>query len=233
MNCEALAHLANLLFGAAYVVRGIFWLRILSIIACVIMAFFNYYAPEQPLWVAVYWNVFFSAVNAIQVWRIIRERSSVAFTVEEAELYETMFRQLSLMEFMKIVRAGRWETMDPGTTVIHKDSEVSEIRLVCSGKVMVEIDDNTRIELKERAFLGELAFVSGEPASGQVSTLTKTRVISWPFDELRQLFHRDPEIKSGFQSLISSDLASKLTIPSRTTSARPLPGRSSLVPEVS
>jgi CRP-like cAMP-binding protein len=217
MNCETLAHAANLLFGAAYIVRGIFWLRVLSIIACVIMAFFNYYAPEQPLWVAVYWNLFFSAVNAIQVWQLIRERSAVVFTVEEEELYETMFRQMSAIEFMKIVRLGCWETMDPGTTLIHKNSEVSEIRLVCCGTVIVDIDNDTRIELKKGAFLGELAFVSGGLASGEVSTLTKTRVISWPFDELRRLFRCNPEIRSGFQSLISCDLATKLILPSRIT----------------
>ena len=215
MEAHWLAHLANVLFGAAYLVRGILWLRILSIVACTVMAFFNYYAPAQPLWVAIYWNIFFSVVNTIQVWLLFRERSAVTFTDEEKELYETVFRDMSPMEFMKILRVGQWETLDAGATIIGRDSEVSEIRLVYHGKVLVEIDDETKAEVKDGAFLGEMAFVSGSKATGEVSTLTKTRVLTWPFKELHRLFHRNPEIKSSFQAIISSDLATKLTPPGR------------------
>lgn len=213
MNAEALAHIANLLFGAAYLVRGILWLRILSIIACVIMALFNYYAPAEPLWVAIYWNLFFSAINTIQVWLLFRARAAVSFSEEEKELHGTMFRNMSPLEFMKILKVGTWKTLNPDTTFIRKGSKVSEVHLVYHGVVRVEIDEATEVELRDGTFLGEMAFVSGEPASGAVSTLTKTRLISWRFDALRRLFLRNPEIRSGFLALISSDLANKLIPP--------------------
>ena len=215
MDPEWLAHLANVLFGVAYLVRGILWLRILSIIACVMMAFFNFYAPAEPLWVAIYWNAFFSAVNIFQVWLLIRERAAVSFTDEELELYETIFRQMSPIEFMKVLRVSHWETVEPGTTIIKKNSEVSEIRLVYHGTLRVEIDDDSTAEVRDGAFLGEMAFVSGSPASGTVSSLTKVRLLSWSFVELRKLFRRNPEIRSAFQAVISSDLASKLITPGR------------------
>ena len=209
MTFEWFAHLANVLFGAAYLVRGILWLRILSIVACILMAFFNYFAG--PIWVAIYWNLFFSAVNLVQVWVLMRERAAVFFSDEEAELHETIFQQLSPLEFMKVLRVGHWETVPAGTVIIDKGSEVTEIRLVYHGSAEVEIDSDTRIEIKDGAFLGEMAFVSGKPASGKVTTKTDIRLLSWPFTELRHLFRRNPEIRSAFQTVISSDLASKLT----------------------
>ncbi|MGI9240760.1 MAG: cyclic nucleotide-binding domain-containing protein [Verrucomicrobiales bacterium] len=210
MNADSLAHIANLLFGAAYLVRGILWLRVLSIVACVLMAFFNYYAPPDPLWVAIYWNIFFANINAVQVWLLLRERGSVSFSEDEKELYETMFRQMSPVEFMKILRICKWESVTSGTTIIERNSKVSELRLIYNGSVLVTTESGEEIELRDGTFLGELAFVSGSPASGDVEALSPTRLIAWSFDELHGLFLRNPEIKSRFQSLISADLASKL-----------------------
>ena len=220
MNAESLGHLANLLFGAAYLVRGILWLRILSIVACVIMAFFNYFAPAEPLWVAIYWNVSFTLVNLIQVWVLLRERGAVSFTEEEKELYQTMFRQMSPVEFMKILRIARWESFEPGMTIIERDSEVSQIHLIYHGSVRVSIDAGHEVDLRDGAFLGEMAFVSGGLASGDVTTSTQTRTLSWRFEDLRGLFRRNPEIKAMFHSLINTDLASKL-IPKRQVAEAP------------
>ncbi len=214
MTAESLAHIANLLFGAAYLVRGILWLRILSIVACLIMATFNYYAPAEPLWVAIYWNLFFSVINTIQIWLLMRARAAVSFSEEEEELHGTMFRNMSPLEFMKVLKVGVWKNLDPETTFIRKGSKVSEIHLVYHGVVLVEIDGATKIKLRDGTFLGEMAFISGEPASGAVSTVTKTRLISWPFEALRHLFLRNPEIRSGF----SSDLANKLVPPASRSS---------------
>ncbi len=210
MDIDTLAHIANVLFGAAYLVRGMLWLRLLSIVACLIMACFNYYAAGEPLWVAIYWNVFFSVVNTVQVWVLLRERSAVSFTDEEKELYETMFQQMSPVEFMKILRTGHWTSLEPGETFIRQGLEVTEIHLVSHGTVVVDIGEDKKVELKDGAFLGEMAFVSGAPASGSVTTKTHTRLLSWPFADLRTLFGLNPGIKAGFQALITSDLASKL-----------------------
>lgn len=154
LSAESLGHIANLLFGAAYLVRGILWLRILSIVACVIMAFFNYFAPAEPLWVAIYWNVSFTLVNLIQVWLLLREKGAVSFTEEEKELYQTMFRQMSPVEFMKILRIAHWNTLDAGEAIIRRGSTVSQLSLIYHGSVRVSIDDEHQVDLKDGAFLG-------------------------------------------------------------------------------
>ena len=56
MTVQLLGHLANLAFAAAYLVRGILWLRILSVVGCSICLVFNYFAPATPLWTAIFWR---------------------------------------------------------------------------------------------------------------------------------------------------------------------------------
>jgi hypothetical protein len=70
---DPLINLANLLYVSAYFVRDILWLRTLSATAaCCLTA--HFYLMPEPLMTIVYWNVFFAALNALWIGRLVRER---------------------------------------------------------------------------------------------------------------------------------------------------------------
>jgi hypothetical protein len=70
---ELLIYVANTLYLVAYAVRDILHLRMLTIVAaCCLSVYF--YNQVQPMMTVVYWNVFFVALNVIQLGRIYRER---------------------------------------------------------------------------------------------------------------------------------------------------------------
>ena len=70
---EALVYAANILYLLSYMVRDILQLRLLTIVAacCLVTYFYN---QAEPLMTVVCWNVFFVALNVLQLARIIRER---------------------------------------------------------------------------------------------------------------------------------------------------------------
>jgi hypothetical protein len=70
---EALVYTANFLYLASYLVKDILHLRLLTIVAacCLVTYFYN---QAEPLMTVVYWNLFFVALNVLQLARIIRER---------------------------------------------------------------------------------------------------------------------------------------------------------------
>ena len=70
---EALIYTANILYLLSYTVRDILHLRLLTIVAacCLVTYFYN---QAEPLMTVVYWNVFFVGLNALQLFRILRER---------------------------------------------------------------------------------------------------------------------------------------------------------------
>jgi hypothetical protein len=70
---EALVYTANILYLASYLVKDILHLRLLTIVAacCLVTYFYN---QAEPLMTVVYWNLFFVALNVLQLARIFRER---------------------------------------------------------------------------------------------------------------------------------------------------------------
>ena len=65
MSPDLLGHIANLAFAAAYLVRDMARLRVLSICGCLLCAAFQYAAPATPLWTGIGWNLFFATTNTI------------------------------------------------------------------------------------------------------------------------------------------------------------------------
>lgn len=74
MGADLFGHCANLLFAGAYLVRGVLWLRVLSVAGCALAAGFNYFAPATPLWTAIGWNAFFISLNVIAIRRMLARR---------------------------------------------------------------------------------------------------------------------------------------------------------------
>ncbi len=72
---ETLVYAANILYLFSYTVRDILHLRLLTIVAacCLVMYF---YSQPEPLMTVVYWNLFFVALNAAQLFVIIRGRAT-------------------------------------------------------------------------------------------------------------------------------------------------------------
>jgi hypothetical protein len=70
---ELLIYTANILYLFSYLVRDILHLRILTIVAAGCLVTYFYCQPE-PMLTVVGWNLFFIALNAVQLTRISIER---------------------------------------------------------------------------------------------------------------------------------------------------------------
>src|SRR6266851_7054169 len=99
-------HLASILTMAAYLLKDILWLRMLTILSCFAGIAFNYFVPVTRS--VIYWNMLFAVINIVQIAIIIRERTGINFTEEEKELHDTLFKNFAPFEFMKLMRVGKW-----------------------------------------------------------------------------------------------------------------------------
>ena len=203
-------HLASILTMAAYLLKDILWLRLLTILSCFAGIAFNYFVPATPLWTVIYWNVLFTAINVVQVAIIIKQRSSVHFTEEEKELHDTIFKNFAPFEFMKLMRVGKWLEAKQGEILATEAKLLDSIMLIYNGSVSVELNGKELARLKDGNFVGEVSFITGGAATATVRALLPTRYVSWPKEAIRQLLNRNPSMKFAMQAMLSTDLSKKL-----------------------
>ena len=203
-------HLASILTMAAYLLKDILWLRLLTILSCFAGIAFNYFVPATPLWSVIYWNMLFAVINIVQIAVIIRERTGIHFTDEEKELHETLFKNFAPFEFMKLMRIGKWLEAKQGEVLAAEKQSLDAVMLIYNGLVGVETNGKEVATLKDGNFIGEVSFITGGAATATVRALMPTRYIAWPKEAISQLLNRNPSMRFAMQAMLSTDLSKKL-----------------------
>jgi hypothetical protein len=203
-------HVASVLTMAAYLLKDILWLRLLTILSCFAGIAFNFIVPSTPLWTVIYWNILFAGINIVQVAVIIKQRSSVHFTDEEKELHDTLFKNFAPFEFMKLMRIGKWLEAKQGDILATEQKPIDSVMLIYNGLVGVESNGKEVAKLKDGNFIGEVSFITGGAATATVRALQSTRYVSWPKEAISQLLNRNPSMRFAMQAMLSTDLSKKL-----------------------
>ena len=203
-------HLASILTMAAYLLKDILWLRLLTILSCFAGIAFNYFVPATPLWSVIYWNLLFATINIVQIAILIKERTGVHFTEEEKELHDTLFKNFAPFEFMKLMRVAKWMEAKPGDVLAVEEQQINAVMLIYNGLASVESHGREVAQLRDGNFIGEVSFIAGGTATATVRALQPTRYIAWPKVAINQLLNRNPSMRIAMQGLLSTDLTKKL-----------------------
>ena len=209
-------HVASILTMAAYLLKDILWLRLLTILSCFAGIAFNFIVPATPLWTVIYWNVLFALINIVQVAIIIKQRSDVHFTEEEKELHATLFKNFAPFEFMKLMRIGKWFDLGGSLLLtnggtIQTSGAGSGHTDVISSPITIEGDGGSySFTAGSSTSTRLLSFITGGTATATVRALQPTRYVSWPKEAVKQLLNRNPSMRFAMQAMLSTDLSKKL-----------------------
>lgn len=217
---DVIGNLAFVLTTIAYTVKDIVWLRTLSILSSVTWITYLF-TRSEVLWISVFWNCVFIGINAVRIVLLYREARSIRLTEEERSLRETLFPQLSLVDFARLVSAGRWVKLEPGAVLIEQGKPVQDVLLVCEGSAAVEIDGVPVRHTAGLEFLGEVSFLTHDVAAATVRVAAPMRALAWPHDALRALLRESLAIRFALRSVMSGDLARKLKESGPKTVGRP------------
>jgi hypothetical protein len=208
---DLFGHLTFALIAISYLVRDIFVLRILSIVASLAGIVFNYYAPAEPLWLVINWNIAFIGVNLVQIGISIYERRGIAFSEEQLELFETVFSSFSPIEFLKLMRLGTWKEGTRGEILTQEGKALETVMLLYNGEATVEVASKEISKLKDGDFIGEMSFFAGSSATATVKVSSeRIRYIIWEKKSLSALMQRNPNLRFALQSILGHDLTRKL-----------------------
>ena len=211
MNIATLAgHLAFGLIAFSFLVKDIFWLRIVSILASLFSVLYNFYIPVDPMWLAINWNFVFIAVNLYHIGVILYEKRAVKMDAKNEELYQTLFKEMTPVEYLKISRAAQWETLKPGQRLITQGMPVPDLYLIYNGTVDVAIDGAKVAELKDGEFVGEMSFLTEKVATASCIVKYEAQCLVWKQREFKELLKRNPSLYFTIQSVLSGQVSDKL-----------------------
>ena len=209
MNIALLAgHLAFGLIAFSFLVKDILWLRVVSILASLFSVFYNFYIPDQPMWLAINWNIVFVLVNLYHIAVIIYEKRPIKMAPKDKELYETLFRDLSPVEYLKVTKIAEWKKFKAGDTLIRQDHLVTDLILIYNGTVDVMVKEKKVAQLKDGQFVGEMSFLTEKSATATCVVKHDTECILWKQPEFKELLKRNPSLYYTIQGLLSNQLIS-------------------------
>ena len=203
-----IGHLAFGLIAFSFLVKDILWLRLVSILASAFGMAYNYFIPADPMWLAINWNFIFITVNLYHIAVIIYEKRPIKMAPKDKELYETLFKDLSPVEYLKVTKIAEWKKFKKGDTLIRESHMVTDLILIYNGTVDVKVRNKKVAELKDGQFVGEMSFLTEKSATADCVVKHDTECLMWKQPEFKDLLKRNPSLYYTIQGLLSSQLVS-------------------------
>lgn len=208
---DIVGHTSFLLTALSFYVRDMVLLRVLAIGSGIVGIAYNYFLPAGPLWLVIFWLSVFVLINVTRIVGIVMERREVAFTEEEAELFETQFKNFSPVEFMKLLRIAEWRDATSGDVLATEGEEVGGLKLLFNGEVSIKRGGEEIGKANDGAMIGEMSFLKGGEANATVTASTPCRYLYWTADELKKMLQRNPSMDLAMRHVFSLDLLRKLS----------------------
>ena len=209
MNANTWITTGNAIYLLSYSVHDILWLRLLTVAGAIFLLPY-YYLQAPPLWPAIDWNVVFIAINAFWIVRLILQRKPVHLTAEEDRLRVLSFPSLTRREALELFKAGFWENLKPGTSLVAHDKASSRFSVILSGIADVLIHGVKVEELGEGQFAGEIDTRADETADIDVVLRTPARIMCWDRAQLRGFLRNRPDVSLALERSIGLQLRQQL-----------------------
>ncbi|MCB1487760.1 MAG: cyclic nucleotide-binding domain-containing protein [Bauldia sp.] len=203
-------HASYVLIAISYWLTNFFWLRVMAVIG---LAFEILYfrLSGGAMQAGIGWDIVFILINLYQIFRLVDEHRRLKQHEELHLLCQGAFAGLSNSQLARLVKAGVWQTFDAGALLTDEGQPVKALVMVCSGQVVVEAQGRVITRLHAGSLVGELAFISGNPASATVRAEVPTRGFVIDMAGLQRLASADEVMASAIDRVIGRDLAAKLS----------------------
>ncbi len=202
-------HASYLIIAVSYWLTSIYWLRLTAIVGLALeIVYFR--MSGGALHTGIAWDVVFILINGYQIWRLVAERRALASLAEVQRLRHGPLAGFDSVGLASVLRTGTWRDFAPGTRLTEEGKPVADLVLICDGGASVESGGKEIANLQGGAFIGEMAFLSGNPASATVTVSRPTRAFVFDVGKLEALAKANDAIAGDLHRAIGRDLVRKL-----------------------
>jgi hypothetical protein len=204
---DVIIHLAYLITFVALTIKDVLFLRIVLSVACFLQVIYQLGFNNNPD-IAV-WNTLFFITNLIQVIKLIKERAPVKIPDDIVDIYRTKFSDMTHREFLYFWSLGKQK--DVTDSALIKEGEYQKsLFLILSGNAAVSRDGRVIATLHRPEFVGEISFITREPASANVDAKSILYYIEWEQEELRRVKAKNAGFWTKLNQCLGEDLARKI-----------------------
>ncbi len=206
---EFYIHAANLTFLVSFLVRDILKLRALSIVGGGFLV--AYFLMSNPvLWSGIGWNALFTAINLVQITRLVLERRPVRLSPEEHRLHQLAMRALTPHQMRRLLDVVLFTDAAAGDKLVDAGVDPGRLLVVVEGTLDVMVKGERVATLDVGQFAGEMTFLTAVPPKADVVASVRARLAAIDTGKLRALLASNAELGAAMQGILGADLAGKL-----------------------
>jgi CRP-like cAMP-binding protein len=204
-----IGHLSYLVLALSYWLTSIYWLRAVAILGSSLEILYFTYTGGN-LQVGIIWTVVFIVINAFHLVLLTRERMSLRLPEADAPLLRESLAGLSDPQIAKLLRAADWQDCAAGEILTRQDAPVDALYFLCRGRANVEVSGKFVTYLDKGSFIGEIAYLTGNPATATVTVEEPSRLLAFSKMKMARVVASDEQISGIVYQLLGRDLAQKM-----------------------
>ncbi len=203
---EYLYSIAAIFSLLAYMLGNILWLRVLLVVAATLYIITG---VSLGLTSMAGWNAAYLLINLYHVFILLRDKNIITLPEETRLIYREVFSSLSTREFKKLMSINSFESV-VDKQLFKEGSETDKLMIIVEGKADVIKSNKVIASLHSGDLMGEMSFVSGNPASADVVAVGKLRYAFWTHKDIEKLKIKNNDTYNQFIGVIGRDLVKKL-----------------------
>ena len=131
-------------------------------------------------------------------------------SIEEAAFVERIFPGMSRQSARKLLDAGHWESLAPGTVIAEEGVVLGALIYLAEGKVSVSIKGQSVGAVEAGGLIGEVPVMSRSPATATVTVDAPARVFRIGSAALRKIAAGDGDLQTIIYLAFEAGMRQKL-----------------------
>lgn len=198
------------------------WLRAIAVSAGVIRIVNRAFFDIDP--VIVFWETIFVAVNVAQLAILWYYTKRHRFSADEHHFVANLPRDVERRKLRRLLRTARLATARPGDRLTEEGKPVAEVMYLAEGVVQIEREGRIIAVCGPGDFLGEMSFLSGNPASATAVVVKPARFFAFEQEKLRTMLAADSDLRRALDAGFSRNLIGKLAKTNQLPDGQPSAG---------
>lgn len=201
-------HFTYFLLIVSVLMRRMVWLRSLAVASGIAKIVYRAVFVLDP--VSVLWETIFVIVNVVQLAIIWYYEYQHRFSPDEHHFVSNMPAGIERSAIKKLLELSDLVAAAPDEVLTREGEPVQNLMYVADGIVKIEHGGRVVAICGPGDYVGELSFLSGNPATATATVVKPTRILAFDQKRLNTSIEADPKLARTLESALNRNLAGKL-----------------------